>query len=804
MHLSDELLSAYLDGELAPIDAVAAAAHLRTCAGCAQTARLYAALDDRLTSTPALDCSAALTLLSAELDGELGAEESTIATTHLATCAACRSDILRWSVADQAIAAFPPARPSARVDAAIAALGRAPAGRRLPRIAWPARALAVATVVALVLALNLSFGPSAPGPLVAAIQQSVLDPVTGTLYVLNSEKGTVAALDALTLQERTVITIGGRPTALALNATTNTILVLDATARTVTEIDCASNAVTSSTSVSFPGTPTSLQVDPSGKLVVTSVVAAPVSNPAAITPIAPAGIVSVFDGGTKQLQTVKSVDVAPSQVVWQPNGKRALLVSADATTLVDTGTYQPLARFGGGIAAAFSSGGSFAILSSSKDGAVVTRQSGSPTVVGGKAQAIAALPDGGFAVLSDAAGRGHIFVLNADGIVTSTLDVAPGGRDLAYDATTKQLALVGAAGLMTVALPAVPVVVQAPPPTDTRTAPTVSAPPAAVDATKPTPGAAAVTPAQPSAPTVAVVAPSQGLVPTDARAVWPGTYLVQLSLQPRLATSDRDRIWMLDTQNRLSALHTKSGELYTQLAQLPTSASIARIVTSPNHVYLTDPTAGLIYVFAIDTERLSIVQAPFLPIANDIVGSPDDRLWIGTTGLGLLSLDPKTQKIETTDAEPSVSAVATDPRGRVWMGVGSRQVVAVYDPLTLKFAELNLPHEGVVSAIAIDGSGTAWVGTDTGQLFAIRNEQLGAAGALGRPIDHLVVDGKGQAWYVARSQSEVLYGLANGAGLTQHALRSASGPLFDALGRAWQTDGATSGVYVTIVPGTQP
>src|SRR5438874_13581416 len=126
MHLSDELLSAYSDGELTPSEATAAAAHLRACAGCAETAQLFSAVDERLTATPALGCSAALTLVSAQLDGELAGEESTVAAAHLASCGPCRNDVLRWSVADQAIAALPPARPSARVDAAITALGRVP------------------------------------------------------------------------------------------------------------------------------------------------------------------------------------------------------------------------------------------------------------------------------------------------------------------------------------------------------------------------------------------------------------------------------------------------------------------------------------------------------------------------------------------------------------------------------------------------------------------------------------------------------------------------------------------------------
>src|SRR5438876_8280642 len=177
MHLSDELLSAYQDGELAPSEATAAAAHLRSCAGCAETARLYARLDDGLTSTPALGCASGLTLVSAQLDGELDGPESAIAAAHLAGCVSCRADVLRWSATETSIATLPPARPSARVDAAIAALGRQPAGRVLPRLTWPVPAFAAATALVLLLVLTLSIGPAGPvAPsvaLVAGVQQSV-------------------------------------------------------------------------------------------------------------------------------------------------------------------------------------------------------------------------------------------------------------------------------------------------------------------------------------------------------------------------------------------------------------------------------------------------------------------------------------------------------------------------------------------------------------------------------------------------------------------------------------------------------
>src|SRR5437762_5427890 len=157
MHLSDELLSAYFDGELGSSEAMAAAAHLRACAGCAENARFYASLDEQLTATPALACSAALTLVSAQLDGELAGAEATVAAAHLASCAACRNDVLHWSVADRTLAALPLSRPSSRVDRAIGALGRRPAGRAR-RIAWSAPALAVAMAIAVVVSSSLRTG----------------------------------------------------------------------------------------------------------------------------------------------------------------------------------------------------------------------------------------------------------------------------------------------------------------------------------------------------------------------------------------------------------------------------------------------------------------------------------------------------------------------------------------------------------------------------------------------------------------------------------------------------------------------
>ena len=805
MHLDAELLSAYADGELTPAELATAAAHLRSCATCAETVALFPVLDERLTAIPALACSAALSLVSAKLDGELAGAEATIAAAHLAGCERCREDVLRWSVADRAIASLPASRPSLAVDAAIAALGREAVSRR-PRLgfSWPVPALAVAMAIALVVSLSLQ-RPGTPDAFVASVQISVLNPATNTLYILHPDQGTVSALDATTNASLGTITVGGRPTALALNLVSNTILVLDASAKTVTEIDGAHNTITSSTPVQVPGTPTSLQVDPNGKLVVTSVV-----KPAPSAPSAPAGAISLFNSGTKQLETVKAVDVAPTLLVVDAEGKRALLVSKDSSTLVDAATYQSLSTYGGGIAAAFGAGGDLAILSdSAKDGGAVTlTRKGTSISVGGTPRAITALPGGaGYAILTDAGTRGRITLINADGAVTGTIDTALGGRDLAFEPTTVQLVVVSPGGVASLVVPSESLAVQKPTqPVASGPATTVTGPtqPTAVSAT---PGASAPPVAQiaPTAPTspVAIVAPSEGKIPTNARAVWPGTYLVTLAAKPTVVTSDADRIWFVDAANQVVSLHMKSGEQYT-LARLPADARIARIAVSPNHAYLTDPKAGVLYVLTIGTEQLATVPLPFLAITNDIVASPDERLWLGTRGLGLVSFDPRNKRLETARAAQDVTAVATDPLGRIWLGVPDRQVLDVFDPLTDKLTELSLPHEGTISALAIDRAGTVWAGTNTGQLFAIRNDRLEGSAALGRPIDSLVIDATGRAWFVTHTAAEVLYGLAAGNGITVHAPGTASGPLFDALGRAWQADVTAGGFYVTLSPGAQP
>jgi anti-sigma factor RsiW/streptogramin lyase len=804
MHLLDEALSAYLDGELTPAEAAAAAAHLRTCSSCAETARLFAAFDDRLTRLPALKCSTALTLVSAHLDAELVGEESAIAAAHLAGCASCRADVQRWTVAEQALAALPVARPSARVDAAIAALGREPAGLRLPRIAWPVPALAVAVALSLLIAFNLGQpGPVGPNTaLVAAVQQSVLNPANGILYVLHPENGTVAAVDAVTSQTQSVIHVGGRPTALALSQSMNTLFVLDATAKTLTAIDCALNTVTSSTAFAVAGTPTSLQVDQQGNVVVSAVSARSAGTPAPSATPASAGVLVVLNGGTGQVQAVKQVDVAPQVMVIEPNGKRALLVSADATTLVDATTYQALATRAGGIAAAFaSSGDDFAILSRTPTGASVSfaRRSGT-LFVGGMAQAIAPLPDGGYAVLSDVNGRGQITLIGPDGAILATLDAPANARDLAFDASTRQFAVIAPTGVKNVALPASVAVVSQPP--VQNTAPGTPLPTAQ---TTPKPSATPTsTPTATPAEPVAVIAPrdNDSLVPAHARSVWARTYLVTVPVdqRPDHAVGDGSRIWYVDDANGINALHMRTGERFP-IAPLPTSATVGRMAVSPNHLFIFDPIAGVLYVLAFNTEQVTVVPLPFATSATSMTASPDERVWIGTPGAGLIGYDSRTGRIEKIAAGPNLTALASDALGRIWIAARDRQALSLYDPLQGTLVDVVFSHGGSIGALVVDRSGALWIGADNGQLFAMRNNAVIFSAALGLPIDSLVLDSGGAAYFVSPASGGLRYGSALGVGAPLQAPLGSSGPIFDQLGRAWQADRSANGFYVTLPEG---
>ena len=113
--LSDELLSAYLDGELTPTEWAVARRHLDSCGRCTTQLATFGRLDTVLAAPPAIDCASALPLLSARHDRELTLPEVLVAEAHAVRCAACRAQVAVWSAVDEKIAALPAAQPSTRV-----------------------------------------------------------------------------------------------------------------------------------------------------------------------------------------------------------------------------------------------------------------------------------------------------------------------------------------------------------------------------------------------------------------------------------------------------------------------------------------------------------------------------------------------------------------------------------------------------------------------------------------------------------------------------------------------------------------
>src|SRR5439155_2910327 len=358
-HVSAEELSALLDRELSPQEELRARQHLTICASCSAEYALSVRLDTELRQPPVLACDDILPVQSAGFDRETGADEQAAAQRHLADCADCRTSVEIWSGVAAAIKALPVIPPSARVDDAIYAIARR---RRIYRPA-PARGIAARAVIAVtavfvIIVASLGTGgarpqtalvpnPTAERALVASTQQIVFNSKNHTMYVLDVVGAAVDARVPGTNDLRARIEVGGEPTALALNEVANRVLVLDSAQKRVTEIDAASNTVIGATTVAVSGTPTSISVDPSTNNIV---VASTAKSPAAG---AAAGSVSVINSDTKQVETIRDINVALRLVVPDQQGGRSALVSADATQLVD-GSYKLIATLPGGVSAAFS------------------------------------------------------------------------------------------------------------------------------------------------------------------------------------------------------------------------------------------------------------------------------------------------------------------------------------------------------------------------------------------------------------------------------------------------------------------
>src|SRR5438094_1668383 len=443
LHLSFEELSALFDGELSAQADTSARQHLRECPQCSADYSLSVRLERDLRQPPVLSCDAALELLSASFDDQASQPERAVAERHLSSCEACRGEVQLWGTGGYVLRTLPVGRPSARVDQAIARLANPPRRIRIP--AFPVFAPRLAIAAAAIVAVILSGLPLAQPPggtdaqqqgsdrvFVAAAQQIVYNAKNNTLYQLDTMTAAVNALEPGSNDLKARIPVGGEPIRLTLNEVANTILVLDAVQKRVTEIDAATNMVIGATTVDVTGTPTAINVDNSGKILVTSV-----SAPAASA--APGGTVSVLDSATKQLEVVRDIDVAPRMVVVDPLSNQAVLVSPSITKLVDS-SYKVIATLPGGVAAAFSRRG---------DGVAVLSPTGADTTINfagafapaaltlkGSPRAITALKEGGYLVLLQIDGQGRVVKISPEGRAEGSISIAVAGGDLLFDEAT--------------------------------------------------------------------------------------------------------------------------------------------------------------------------------------------------------------------------------------------------------------------------------------------------------------------------------------------------------------------------------
>ncbi|MDQ2913099.1 MAG: zf-HC2 domain-containing protein [Chloroflexota bacterium] len=793
-HLSSDELSALLDGELGGQAELRARSHLGECASCSAEYAEGVRLDDALRQPPAFTCDELVDLVSASVDGETNGAEGALVQRHLAHCESCTERAQDWAPIASQIRALPRLAPSARIDNAIDTLLQGPRIRLNPR--GPGMALrasvAVAAVVTLIMlalvpprqAPTITEAPSVGEPvLVAGVQQMVLNPRNNTLYVLDREGAAVDARDPSTNDRRSRILVGGRPIALALNESANTILVLDAGQKRVTEIDAVSNTVVSTTTVAFAGTPTSISVGPSSTQILVGTKSAGDVN--ATT----GGGLAVLDGSTKRLETVRDINVAPALVVPDQQSGRTALVSGQATTVVDS-SFNVIATLNGGVSATFSRrGDNVAILAAAASDSVVTFAGTKAPValqLRGAPRAITSHPDGGYLVLVAINGGSRVSKISADGAVVGSVELPVTGGDLVYDDKSNLFAIANAGRVDVGQVPTeIGLVASAPsasPSPAPSSAPTLTATPS---------GSPSSSPAVPAVPSVGA-SPAATATPSlvaRATAISPGLYSYPMprGLEPELVAARGSRLWFVDGRNSVDVFDMNTGDVFS-LAKLAANAHVSYLAAGSAYVFTVDTTSAQIDVVSVAQER--VVQTYPMAALGGVVAvavGPDDRLWLGLrSAMFLLALDPKTGRIDSFDlAGARVAALTVDKNGAVIYADDFRGTVGRYDPVTRQLYEVSFRKRGTTTSLASDSDGTLWVGTTTGEIYTARGANVSLALSLQRPVTTLVTDQQGHAWYLAPAPPGAA-GYAFGRADGSQAARAVPGP---AVGLAFNTSG---------------
>ncbi|MDQ2914080.1 MAG: zf-HC2 domain-containing protein, partial [Chloroflexota bacterium] len=724
VHVSAEELSALLDGELSAQAELHARQHLTDCASCSADYAVSARLDDELRQPPMLACNEVLEVLSAGLDRETGAGEQAAAQRHLGGCQDCRASLQTWSGLASAIKALPIIAPSARIDDAIYAIARSRRTYRpAPVRGIAARALIAVTAVFAIVVASLQTGgarpqtalvpsPTGERAIVASIQQIVFNSRNNTLYVLDAAGAAVDARDPGTNDLKTRIPVGGKPTALALNAVANRVLVLDSSQKRVTEIDAASNTVVGATVVAVAGTPTSISVDPAtNNIVVTTSTRSP-------APGTSAGSVAVINSATKQLETVREFSVAPRLVVPDQRSGRSALVSTDQTEVVDS-SYKVLDTLAGGVSAAFSKrGDDLAVLSASGSDSLLTfagLSAPEALKLSGIPRALIALPDGGYLVLLDLGGRGSVTKITREGAVFASTEVAVTGGDLIYDESTNRFVVANNGRLDTAQMP-----------DRVATAQTVTPTQAANASPSPTQAPSSVTPQASSAPAApaATIGPN---VLAGARVLSAGVYNLALpnGIQPQFVAGSGSRLWLLDQSDNVSSFDMNTGDLFN-VGPLHKGAKVSYWVAGGSYIFGVDEASGEVNVVNTASGRVEgrFATNVLSPVSAVAVGI-DGRLWIGLRNASYLFVfDPRTQLMNSIDlAGARISALTIDGQGRIYYADDARGTVGTFDPRTSRVNEVPFARRGATTALLVDSTSTLWVGTSTGEIYSVRGSK---------------------------------------------------------------------------------
>jgi ligand-binding sensor domain-containing protein len=180
-----------------------------------------------------------------------------------------------------------------------------------------------------------------------------------------------------------------------------------------------------------------------------------------------------------------------------------------------------------------------------------------------------------------------------------------------------------------------------------------------------------------------------------------------------------------------------------------------------------------------------------------------DRVWVGWVG-NLAVLDGKTWKIYSTpyanELEKTlnnrITALAVDPKGMVWLGLGDGSVSTFDGKTWNRYAEgdagLESFHE--VIAMAFDQQGRLWMGNDGGGVYVFDGETWETAQEakserntvnIEYEIKDIAIDKKGQVW-IATMEGLSVY---DGESWIRYTPQNSSDILralaVDASGRIW-------------------